>query len=69
MGGYQILIADRDPQSLHEERRNSQLESEKSNLDERVLNMGVTHGTKPKKMAQTLFYLSPSERIDWNYKL
>jgi len=38
MGGYQILIADRDPQSLHEERRNSQLESEKPNLDERVLN-------------------------------
>jgi signal transduction histidine kinase len=38
MGDYQILIADRDPQSLHEERRNSQLESEKPNLDERVLN-------------------------------
>lgn len=55
MGGYQILIADRDLQSLHEERRNSQLESEKPNLDEKVLNMGVTYGTRPKKMVRTLY--------------
>jgi hypothetical protein len=55
MGGYQILIADGDPQSLHEERRNSQLESEKPNLDERVLNMGVTYGTKPKRMVRILY--------------
>jgi len=50
METYQILLADKVSQSLHEERRNSQLESEKPNLDERVLNMGVTYGTKPKRM-------------------
>jgi hypothetical protein len=50
MGGYQILIADRNPQSLHEERRNSKLESQKPNLDQKALNMEVTYGTKPKRM-------------------
>jgi signal transduction histidine kinase len=39
MGGFQILIADRNSQSLDEERRNPQLESQRPNLDERVLNM------------------------------
>ena len=39
METYQILLADKDSQSLHEKRRNSQLESQKPNLDERVLNM------------------------------
>lgn len=39
METYQILLADRDSQSLHEERRSPQLESQKPNLDEGVLNM------------------------------
>src|SRR4030042_6799145 len=39
METYQILLADKDSQSLHEKRRNSQLESQKPNLDERVLKM------------------------------
>jgi signal transduction histidine kinase len=39
MEGYQILLRDKDPQSFHEGRSNSQLESQKPNLDEKVLNM------------------------------
>jgi signal transduction histidine kinase len=39
MEGCQILLGDRDPQSLYEGRRNSQLESQKPNLDEKVLNI------------------------------
>ena len=55
MGGFQILIADRNPQSLHEEQRNSKLESQKPNLDQKALNMGVTYGTKPKRMVRILY--------------
>jgi signal transduction histidine kinase len=39
MGSYQILLVDRDSQSLHEERRNSKLESQRPNPNEKVLNM------------------------------
>jgi signal transduction histidine kinase len=39
MEAYQILLVDRKPQSFREERSHSQLESQKPNLDEKVLNM------------------------------
>jgi hypothetical protein len=39
MEANQILLTDRDPITLHEERRNPHLESQELNLDERVLNM------------------------------
>ncbi len=39
MEAYQIMSKDRNPQTLDEERRNPQLESQRSNLNERVLNM------------------------------
>lgn len=62
METYQILLADKDSQSLHEERRNSQLESEKPNLDERVLNMVriMSHDIRGSlvSMSATLKFLS-----------
>ncbi len=39
METYQILLVDKSSQSLPEKRRNSQLESQKPNLDEGILNM------------------------------
>ncbi len=39
MEANQILLMGRNPLSLQEERRNHQLESQRSNLDEGVLNM------------------------------
>jgi len=39
MESYQIILTGRDPQSLHEERRNSQLESQEDIVNEKILNM------------------------------
>ena len=39
MEAYQIILTDRDPQNLHEERRNLQLESQETILNERIMNM------------------------------
>lgn len=39
MGNYQILLSDRNPQSLGEERGNPLLESQKPTFDEKVMNM------------------------------
>jgi signal transduction histidine kinase len=39
MEANQIILTDRDPKNLQGEQRNPQLESQRSNLDERVLNM------------------------------
>jgi signal transduction histidine kinase len=39
METYQIILADKNPQSLHNGRKNSQSESQKPTLDENILNM------------------------------
>ena len=39
MEAYQIILTDRDPQNLHEERRDPQLESQETILNERIMNM------------------------------
>jgi light-regulated signal transduction histidine kinase (bacteriophytochrome) len=39
MEAYQSILTDRDPQNLHEERRDPQLESQETILNERIMNM------------------------------
>ena len=39
MEAHQSILTDRDPQNLHEERRNLQLESQEGILNEKILNM------------------------------
>ena len=39
MEAYQIILTYRDPQNLHEERRNPQLESQEGILNEKIMNM------------------------------
>ena len=64
METYQILLEDKDSQSVHEERRNIQLEWDKRYSDEKDLNMlGVlSHDTRGSLVSMSAT-LKPFSRI------